>query len=160
MQRCLSLVLVWLRALRNLAAFKIGIAFEPEGRWNNDEFGYRTEKMWILIYGIYVGLTEDCRRLAIALIDKLKGVTVCYNETSLMRRGELHFIVRFHLLLLCRVCAGRRWRERAHLMEASATPIAFPPESEDGRRRVGPLFERVAGGRASRTSHHHLMSRP
>jgi len=77
---CHWFVLAWLRALRNLAAFKIGIAFEPEGRWNNDEFGYRTEKMWMFMHVMYAGLAQDCRRLEIALIEKLKGVTGCYNE--------------------------------------------------------------------------------
>ena len=80
LHRCLWFVLAWLRALSNVAAFKIGIAFDPEHRWNNDEFGYRTEQMWMFMHVMYAGLDQNCRSLEIALIQKLKNIPGCYNE--------------------------------------------------------------------------------
>ena len=79
LHRCLWFVLAWLRALR-IAAFKIGIAFDPLDRWFNGSFGYQKEQMWQFMHVMYVGPPQSCRLLEIALISNLRSIAGCYNE--------------------------------------------------------------------------------
>ena len=79
LHRCLWFVFAWLRVLR-IAAFKIGIAFDPVDRWWNDEFGYRTEQMWMFMHVMYAGPPQRCRLLEQDLVRSLRNVAGCYNE--------------------------------------------------------------------------------
>ena len=60
--------------------FKIGIAYSPEDRWNNNVFGYATEERWMFMDVIMcAGSVEQCRALEIDLIARLQKVPGCYN---------------------------------------------------------------------------------
>lgn len=79
LRRCMWRIAAWSESL-NICIFKIGIAFCPEHRWRNPEFGYVTEETWMFMDVMHMGSAEECRTLEIDLIARLRKIPGCYNH--------------------------------------------------------------------------------
>ena len=81
LSKCLWRIGTWMQALDNIAAFKVGIAFDPAHRWRNDEFGYVHEKMWMFMDVMHSGSANECRSLEKDLIESVRRLPGCYNTS-------------------------------------------------------------------------------
>jgi len=66
--------------LLGVMAFKIGIASDPQDRYENAEFGYQHESVWLCMDVVWKGPANQCRELEIRLIRSLQQLPGCYNQ--------------------------------------------------------------------------------
>ena len=72
--KCLWRFASWGKSL-GVFAFKIGIAYDPQVRWEM----YDHEEMWLFMDVMHEGNPEECRCLEKELISKLGKISGCYN---------------------------------------------------------------------------------
>ena len=72
---CLWRFAAWAASLQRVFAFKVGIAYEPAARWEL----YHDEETWLFMDVMHQGSPEECRRLEIALIRRLRTFPGCQN---------------------------------------------------------------------------------
>ena len=72
---CLWRFAAWAASLQRAFAFKVGIAYEPAARWEL----YHDEETWLFMDVMFQGSPEECRRLEIALIRRLRTFPGCQN---------------------------------------------------------------------------------
>ena len=83
--KCCWRFAAWSQVLRDLFAFKIGIAYDPVHRWWNQEFGYNKDQTWMFMDVIHAGSAAQCCWLERALIFRLGSIRGCHNVA---RGGE------------------------------------------------------------------------
>ena len=79
LHKCLWRICAWLQAMNNMAAFKVGIAFDPVHRWRNPDFGYMHEHFWLFMDVMHTGSAAECASLERALIASTRHLPGCYN---------------------------------------------------------------------------------
>jgi len=72
---CLWRFATWAASMQRAFAFKVGIAHEPACRWEL----YHEEETWLFMDVMHQGSPEECRRLEIALIRRLRSFPGCQN---------------------------------------------------------------------------------
>ena len=77
--RCLWRIAAWSASLK-VCIFKVGIAYDPDHRWRNKDFGYAPEQIWTFMDVLHRGRVAECRALEIDLIARLRDVPGCYND--------------------------------------------------------------------------------
>ena len=61
--------------------FKVGIAADPDHRFWNPEFGYHTERTWLLMEVLWQGPANQMRNLEVCVIDAVQSLPGCRNES-------------------------------------------------------------------------------
>ena len=80
--KCCWRFAAWSQVLRDVFAFKIGVAYDPVHRWWNEEFGYNKDQTWMFMDVIHAGSAAQCCWLERALIFRLGSIRGCHNASG------------------------------------------------------------------------------
>ena len=61
--------------------FKVGIAADPDHRFWNPEFGYHTERTWLLMEVLWQSPANQMRNLEVSVISAVQSLPGCRNES-------------------------------------------------------------------------------